>query len=949
MAFPSTVINVTAELALGADITASPTTWAWTDVTDYVMAGAGIRFARGGFGGQVQAPPGWCEFVALNTDGRWVPSNPSGAWYGQIGKGTPFRIVVDEGTPSVRWTGFLTELPPRWDPSENLKVVTVRAGGIFQRLERGSTPLRSPLFRAFSGTSTPPKSYWPAEDDSRATTLAEFSGGMPMTWTGSLTVGDDGPDGSGALPELTTFVGLNGNVTPHLATGVWSTAFVFLADAAPSADTVILRWKTNGSLPVWQLVLNPLGGGVDTVTLEAYDAGGTKQLSDATNFGGTTSDYGRWTLFQTVAKQNGTGVDYTMLQMADLGDGTAGGNSSTGTVASQTVGAVTSVIVPSTAKTNGMHMGHFAAWDMDIDPLGAGPISALALSGYAGSDAASRADQLAFEEGLIGAVFSASHVEMGPQEQDTFMNLMRGCEAASGGRLIEVMDPVGTSGLLVALLTNTDLENLSATMTLDHDQGQFAVDFAPTDDDQNLRNDWTATRTGATGPGSSARVVATSGNLTPEKVGTYADSVNVNVWRDDQLPDQASWRVGLGTVEGLRLPTVSVNLTRNPGLIPAWIACDIGSRITLTNPPAGMPPDDIDLLIEGWTEFIGPYTWYATMNCSPYAPWHVIRLASTSGDTNEFLGRLAEDESCALRAAATSSALSFTVDPNVTRWTTVADDFPLSITVKPAGAPGIGEKVTVSSIATTAGTFVAAGTQSNGDNSTRTPSLPAGIAAGDTLFIFAAIRSTTATVNDVTGYTRLSKVWPATSNVALFAKVATASESSPSVAFTGGAAGDTCSAVMIALRGTPTSLDDLNDMVVDFIPMFNASAQNIAYGGLYPYKVPGCIVVAFGWKQDDWTSVATLTGMTEAVDGPTTSGNDQGLVIDYVIQTTPALIPESSFVVTGGASAISRSAVVAFAAGYQTFTLSARGVNGVSMAQSAGARVAVYDPAVLAL
>jgi hypothetical protein len=71
------------------------------------------------------------------------------------------------------------------------------------------------------------------------------------------------------------------------------------------------------------------------------------------------------------------------------------------------------------------------------------------------------------------------------------------------------------------------------------------------------------------------------------------------------------------------------------------------------------------------------------------------------------------------------------------------------------------------------------------------------------------------------------------------------------------------------------------------------------------------------WKQDDWTSVATLPALgsdaaVEFGDPSSTTGNDQGIVWDYVAQTGTGTVtvPTGSFIVTGGAAAISSSSVM---------------------------------------
>ncbi|HEX6968886.1 MAG TPA: hypothetical protein VF174_08790 [Micromonosporaceae bacterium] len=956
MAFPTTALNLTVELALGADLTADPSTWAWTDVTAYVYARDFIRIQRGRPDGATQTPPSLCQFTADNGDGRWCAYDPSGAWFGQIGRGTPVRILVDEGTSSVRWTGFLSALPPRWSPAQTDRYVQVSASGILQRLERGSTPLRSALVRAIaggsvdgSGTHRQPVAYWPGEDGSGATSLAEYSGGPAMTFVNSLTPASDGPDGSLPLPEFTSSAGVSGSVPAHPLTGKWEVACLFNFPAVPSAAVTLMRWKTSGTYPTWEIILTP--GTPDVLTLVARDTADAIQINEAMNFdipsGPGSEPYGHWLLLFAAAEQVGANVDYDLqLYAATAGAGVSG------TENSITTGVVTRLSVPASAKLDGMHAGHWAVWDT---VFGVFPVDPAAISAFSGDTVSERIARINIVtpvpvDGAVEEYGTDDVNKMGPQIQGTRLDAIRECETVTNGRLIENRDPT-TADAVLGLLAHDYLTNQTTDLTLNHDSGNLAPPFEPTDDDQNLRNDWTATRSGATGTGSSARVVATEGehgSLTPDNVGTYADSVSVNVELDSDLIHQAGWRVNLGTVEGLRFPVVTLDFAHDPSLIPSWIGCDIGSRITITNPPAGIAPDSIDLLIEGWTEVFGPKTWTVQLNCSPYRPWHVFRLAETSSDTNAFLGRLAGDEHAALRASLTSSATGATnFDPNFYKWTEVADDFPMNIRMG-------GEVITLSGISSSAASFVAAGAASHADNAAVTPALYAGGAIRQLILVFAAIRSSgTGTLATPTGYTRLP-VFNSTDHVQLFAKVHTGTESDPTITPSGGAAGDTVSAFTFGLSATPSTLgtatgSSLSDIVLDSIVQLNASAANIGYGGLYAWQWTGNVNLLLAWKQDDYTSIAVPSGWTEILEASSTTGNDQGLYAAYRIDTTPVLTPEGSLVVTGGASAISRSAVVALAGGIQVMTISARSVNGVTKAHSAGAIIAVEDPAVLAL
>lgn len=206
------------------------------------------------------------------------------------------------------------------------------------------------------------------------------------------------------------------------------------------------------------------------------------------------------------------------------------------------------------------------------------------------------------------------------------------------------------------------------------------------------------------------------------------------------------------------------------------------------------------------------------------------------------------------------------------------------------------------------GSFVASGAVSEANNASVTPALPAGLTAGDLLVVFAAIRNSgTGTVNTPAGYTLLLDM----SNARVFGKIAAAGEAAPTVSFTGGVANATTQGVCAAWRNIP--LTALTSAV-----QLNASAQNIAYPALAGITALRALVLTVGWKQDDWTSVAALAGAAEISDAGTLTGDDQGIVWDYALPADGTTSASSgSFVVTGGAAAISRGGQIAFNASPQ--------------------------------
>ena len=152
MAWPDTSLVTEVCLELNADLTASPTGYSFaTDITSLTFDRDGdssIVIRRGRQDEQSLTPPSTCELTVDNTDGRFSPRNPVGAYYGGLRRNTPLRVRVNPGTGlSTRFVGFVSEWPPRWDVTEKDHYVPVRADGILRRLAQGASPLKSAMFR----------------------------------------------------------------------------------------------------------------------------------------------------------------------------------------------------------------------------------------------------------------------------------------------------------------------------------------------------------------------------------------------------------------------------------------------------------------------------------------------------------------------------------------------------------------------------------------------------------------------------------------------------------------------------------------------------------------------------------------------------------------------------------------------------------------------------------
>lgn len=90
----------TVELQLGAS---------WVDVTSYAYVRDGISIRRGRADESFSPSPAQCRLTLNNRDGRFSPRNPTGPYYGLIGRNTPLRVSIDLGLPRM----ISTDASPR--------------------------------------------------------------------------------------------------------------------------------------------------------------------------------------------------------------------------------------------------------------------------------------------------------------------------------------------------------------------------------------------------------------------------------------------------------------------------------------------------------------------------------------------------------------------------------------------------------------------------------------------------------------------------------------------------------------------------------------------------------------------------------------------------------------------------------------------------------------------
>ncbi|GIH27609.1 hypothetical protein Aph01nite_59190 [Acrocarpospora phusangensis] len=662
MAFSSDPLDVVVELYING---------AWTDITTDVLVRDGISITRGRRDEGTRTDPSKCNLSIKNVDGKYSPRNPNSPYYGKIGRNTPIRISVDT---DVRFVGEVSSWPSRWDLLGNDVWVPVEAAGILRRLGQGSELLRSAMYRGLTipSLTAPAVAYWPCEDVAGSSSLASGVGGPPMTITGSPDLAAyDGFVSSDPIPLLEGSV-WNG-VVPYYASSNEATLRFLLAvpDAGISGDQALITMYTSGSATQWLIRYDDSSG---NLKVQSYDADGGVLLD--TGFIAFPTK-GLKLRVSLDLEQNGSNIDWVI---STLEPGAPSGLTFNGTLNSHTFGRVNRVVVAPGGSVFDTAIGHVSVQATITSVHDLGP----QLAGYDGETAGRRIERLCDEESIpfssVGDLDDST--KMGAQRTDTLLNLLTEAAESDLGILYEPRTALGLS-----YRTRLSLYNQSAGVELDYEAGHLAPPLEPIDDDQAARNDITVTRR----DGSSARASLDTGPLStadpPLGVGRYSDQVTINVQSDGDLPNQAYWRLHLGTVDEARYPQVSMDLSSpgvsgDSGLTQDIIDMDIGDRLTIENQPAWLPPDLISQIVYGFSERMAPYDWDITVNCTPESPWQVAEYGTARYGT----------EYSTLSTSANSSTTSLSVATSKGPfWTTAPSDMPMDIVVG-------GERMTVTAI-----------------------------------------------------------------------------------------------------------------------------------------------------------------------------------------------------------------------------------------------------------
>lgn len=606
---------------------------------------------------------------------------------------------------NIRATVEVPSWPQRWDVSGSDGWVPVSGAGILRRLGgKGRAALRSPVHRAIAMLREfPLLSYWPLEDGQAATVFASANSDDAATVvSGELAGGDDDDlPGSSALPTSQSGISvLAMRPKSYVNSSRWRLDF-FLRFDLPGATINLLEVDTSGTAALWTLqYVSSTGELVLDIFNESF------ALLDSGDIAAAGFD-GKWLHVALIEVLSGGTVSWS-FRVQVVGEDAVEVRS--GSFAGTKTGRVETIRA---FFHNSLHgsFGHFALWDTSRTSLAYWG----ADTGWPGETAGARLQRICDEEDvplvLVGDPDDTA--AMGVQRAGALTELLSECGDADLGVLYEPREMLG-----LAYRTRTSLYNQTALLQLTYGaDGEVVPPLHPEPDDLLTVNHLTLTRSSGSKEGGSVTAVKQEGPLSIDDVGKAEDSVLVNILSDLDLPNQAWWRLHLGTVDEDRFPIVSVNLAAlgNAGktaLMAAAQAIDAGARLTIDDVPGFIPPDDIDQLAQGYQEHMAQFEWEIAFDCSPASPWQVLQWqAAGSTPDPDAPARFDSDGSTVATSfvAGTGTSLSVAVATGHPLWTTDSGDMPFDIFVS-----GVRLRVTAISGASSPQTFTVNATPVNG-------------------------------------------------------------------------------------------------------------------------------------------------------------------------------------------------------------------------------------------
>jgi hypothetical protein len=540
------------------------------------------------------------------------------------------RVWSVTGTASLsnRHTRLVGEVPA-WPPERNLsgadRTVPIEPTGITRRLGIGNKPLDSALRRYIAGNAQAVE-CWPLTDGPDSTSGAALLGGRPMVY-GTQYDQDPPAWGDGTVADwIEPVVSLSADNSTGRLTGSLTTQLAAMAGGW-CVDHV-----RSGPGEVDSLFMYDWGAGTDAQNRHIYQLLFQAPLDKIL------------ILRESVGTESSSGASLGSIEAAGIFDGRPhhvrfsvhvssgttnwaiyldGVERATGSVA-LTTRALRTVQYDWGVGDQELALGYFTCWNPPTTAPSASEVYD-ALLGFPGETAGERMLRVAAEQSVPLSVSGAlsDQVALGTQRQERFLDALQSAALSDRGYVLEQRD----DRALVYRARST-LYNQSPILTLDWTDGVIGAPFRPTDDDKDTQNDVTVQRQG----GSRGYAVLEEGRMSvldpPDGVGRYDREHTLSLAEDAQADQLASWIMHTGTYDGLRVTSITLKFgnARVYAMADRILRLDVGDKIRLTNLPAAQyGPDDVDLLVRGYSETIGE-DWSITFNCTPADPYDVLQL-----------------------------------------------------------------------------------------------------------------------------------------------------------------------------------------------------------------------------------------------------------------------------------------------------------------------------------
>lgn len=529
-----------------------------------------------------------------------------------------------------------------------------------------------------------PVAYWPCEEERDATTIASgLVGGAPLVPANATPEFGAFDDFLGSAPILKlNDAELIADVPDYTDT---NTAFTihflvhFPSTEEAATGTDLMGFYTTGTAERWELQYTAGGN----LTLIALDSTGATLFSDnwAMGLQGTPR-------MVTLSLEQ-TGPSTVTYDLAAVRYPAQAFFRQTQTATGvTTLGKINRIRVNPAGGYSDVGFGHLAVMPAALPYFN---VYDLPL-GMASENTARRFIRLGYEEDVpityCQGPARAAGALLGAQQEATLLDNWQDAANVDLGRFYE-----SRGAYSFEYRARSSLENQDPVMELDYEGGAVLADLVPTRDDQQTRNDVTVKREG----GSSARATLETGPKSIASAGRYTDAPTINANVDGDLPDQAAWRLHLGTVAEDRYPTVRVTTANGAVALSRLLSVGIGSRLVVTNASARRRYDDISQLVSGYTLTLDPYVPVLEVNGTPESPYRVAelddpatRLDSDSTVTNEALDT-------------TETGIDIVSTDGVTDWINTTDDaaeFPVDIVIG-------GERMTLTACTSPSGVTLA--------------------------------------------------------------------------------------------------------------------------------------------------------------------------------------------------------------------------------------------------